>query len=338
MSNLELDTLPFISVIIPTRNEEEFVGKLMDSLVKQTYPMDKFEILLFDGISEDSTLKNVKEYNKKLNLKIFKNPKIKQVYAWNMGIKKAEGDYFIIFGAHSYLDPYFIENSIKTYIKVKNDETELAAVGGSLETVYKNLFAQLIKLLYSSPFAGVSSFWSKEEEGFKKTVVFALYNKKIVFNVGMFDEDFIIGDDYELNLRLNKNGYKLYSNPNIKAYYFTRSSLTGFLKQSFQYGAVKGLCIRTGYNHLIWWIPLIFLLFEIILILTGINLFSNLLFTVMFILLIIYFLFSIIFSIIVYIKNKDPLAFTLIIMQFIFHNVVALGFLKGLIWGRRTFH
>ncbi len=327
---------PFISVIIPTKNEEEYIGKLLDSLVKQTYPVDMFEILLFDGMSEDSTVEMVEEY-RDLDIKIFQNPKIRQVYAWNEGMRMARGDYFIILGAHSYLDPGFISKSVETYREIKDDEPLLAAVGGSLETVYNNRFAQLFKLLYSSPFAGVSSFWSKEKGGFKETVVFGLYDKKIVEKVGMFDEDFIIGDDYELNLRLNKNGYKLYSNPSVNAYYFTRSSLTGFLKQSFQYGAVKGLCIRTGYNNLIWWIPLLFLVFEIVLILIGMTLISISLFTLLLILLGIYFLFSIIFSISVYRNNRDSLAFTLIIMHFIFHNVVALGFLKGLIRGRRTF-
>lgn len=324
---------PLISLIIPTKNEEEFIGKLLDSLSIQTYPIDKFEVLLFDGMSEDSTISVVEKYLEKLNIKIFQNQKIRQVYAWNDGIRKSKSDYFVIIGAHSYLDPGFLENNLKTFLEIKEDEVKLAGVGGSLDIVYKNQFAKLIKLLYSSPFAGVSSFWSKEEEGFKETVVFGLYDKKAVTDIGMFDEDFIIGDDYELNLRLNKNGYKLYSNPDIKSYYFSRSSFKGFLKQSFEYGAVKGLCIRAGYNRLIWWVPLLFLIFELIVlasVLTSI-------FSFMLILVVLYFITSVIFSIFLFIKTKEVLSLSLILFHFIFHNVVALGLIKGIIRGRRTF-
>lgn len=322
-----------ISLIIPTLNEEEYVGNLLESLSIQSYPPDKFEILLFDGGSDDSTLQVVEQYQDKLDIKIFQNNRVRQVYAWNEGISQSKGDYFIIIGAHSYLDKYFLKNNLKTYQEIKAQEPKLAAVGGSLEIVYKNRVARLIKLLYSSPFAGVSGFWSKNEKGYRETVVFGFYDKKIVINAGKFDEDFIIGDDYELNLRLNKQGYKLYSNPDIKSYYFSRSSLIRFLKQSFEYGAVKGLCIRTGYNNLIWWVPLPFLVLEL-LVLASI---WTTLFSVMILLLALYLLLSIFFSFYVMMKSRDPLALSLILVHFVFHNTVALGFLRGLLWGRRTF-
>lgn len=333
VSHLEKSNYPFLSIIIPTKNEEEFIGKLLESLSIQTYPQDKFEILLFDGMSDDSTLQVVNGYKNSIDVKIFQNQKIRQVYAWNEGIRKSKGDYFLLIGAHSYLDPSFLENSLLTYQEVKSGESKLAAVGGSLNMVFKNRFAMLIKLLYSSPFAGVSSFWSKEEKGYKETVVFGLYDKKSVIDVGMFDEDFIIGDDYELNLRLNRNGYRLYSNPEIKSYYFSRSSPKSFLKQSFEYGAVKGLCIRAGYNSLIWWVPLLFFIFELLVLASAWTAF----FPVMLLLLLLYFIMSTFFSLYTYNKTKDSLAIFLILIHFIYHNVVALGFLKGFIWGRRTF-
>lgn len=333
VTSSETSDYPFISVFIPTKNEEEFIGKLLESLSSQTYPPEYFEILLFDGMSQDNTLNVVEGFHEKLNLKVYENQKIRQVYAWNKGIENAKGDYFIIIGAHSYLDSDFLKKSMMTYQEIKASNPELAGVGGSLTTVYKNRFAKLVKLLYSSPFAGVSSFWSKEERGFKETVVFGLYDKKLVTKVGMFDEDFIIGDDYELNLRLNRNGYKLYSNPDIKAYYFTRSSPRSFTRQSFEYGAVKGLCIRSGYNKMIWWVPLLFLLFELALLTSAVTSF----FTVMMTLFALYFIASILFSFYIYVKSRNILALSLIVAHFIYHNIVALGFLKGLIRGRRTF-
>jgi len=212
-----------VSIIIPTRNEEKYIGQLLDSLVKQNYPKNKIEVLIFDGMSNDKTTEIVRKYKRKLNIKIFKNKKIKQVFAFNEGIKKAKAKYFFIIGAHSKLD---------------------------------------------SPFAGGSSFRYSLKPGFKKTVVFALYDKEIVKKIGGFDEDFITGQDFELNLRLNKRGYKLYYNPRIISYYYTRNSLGKFIGQNFNYGAVKGMCIRTGYKKIIWWFPLIFLIYEALLVMS----------------------------------------------------------------------
>jgi glycosyltransferase involved in cell wall biosynthesis len=73
-------------VIIAARNEERHIGQLLDSLVNQTYPKDKFEVLVFDGMSQDSTLQILEKYKAYLDLKIFKNPKIRQVFAFNEGI------------------------------------------------------------------------------------------------------------------------------------------------------------------------------------------------------------------------------------------------------------
>jgi len=43
----------FVSVIIPARNEESFIGKCLDSVIAQDYPKDKLEVLVVDGMSED---------------------------------------------------------------------------------------------------------------------------------------------------------------------------------------------------------------------------------------------------------------------------------------------
>ena len=50
-----LDKHPFISVIVPCRNEEKYINGCLDSLISQDYPKEKMEILVVDGASEDNT-------------------------------------------------------------------------------------------------------------------------------------------------------------------------------------------------------------------------------------------------------------------------------------------
>ncbi|KEQ56475.1 44'-diaponeurosporenoate glycosyltransferase protein [Marine Group I thaumarchaeote SCGC AAA799-E16] len=55
-------TSPKVSVILPARNEEEFLGKCLDSLIDQDY--ENYEIIVIDDSSEDSTGKIISEYAK----------------------------------------------------------------------------------------------------------------------------------------------------------------------------------------------------------------------------------------------------------------------------------
>ena len=54
-------TLPFVSVIIAARNEEENLPQLIDDLIKQEYPLGKFEIIIVNDRSNDSTQKILNE-------------------------------------------------------------------------------------------------------------------------------------------------------------------------------------------------------------------------------------------------------------------------------------
>ena len=56
-------TNPKVSIILPARNEEEFIGKCLDSLVKQDY--ENYEIIVIDDSSEDKTGEIISKYAKK---------------------------------------------------------------------------------------------------------------------------------------------------------------------------------------------------------------------------------------------------------------------------------
>ena len=58
---MDTHSLPYVSVILVTRNEEKFIEMSLMSLINQTYPKDKYEIIIVDGISEDNTLNIIKK-------------------------------------------------------------------------------------------------------------------------------------------------------------------------------------------------------------------------------------------------------------------------------------
>ncbi|HEY7467426.1 MAG TPA: glycosyltransferase, partial [Dehalococcoidia bacterium] len=43
------DGLPLVSVIIPVRNEEGYIGRCLQALAAQDYPRERFEVFVLDG-------------------------------------------------------------------------------------------------------------------------------------------------------------------------------------------------------------------------------------------------------------------------------------------------
>lgn len=46
---------PIVSIIIPCRNEQAFIGGCLDSILENDFPKEQLEILVVDGMSEDGT-------------------------------------------------------------------------------------------------------------------------------------------------------------------------------------------------------------------------------------------------------------------------------------------
>jgi len=326
----ENDGLPFVSVIIPAYNEERYIRKCLEEWVNQDYPKNRYEILVYDGMSTDKTAEVVKEFEEKypglVHYRV--NPKKRQVYAFNMGIGESRGKFFMIFGAHAYPERDFLRKSVETFLKIKRSEPKLAGVGGKIIKRFENRLAKFVALIYSSPLSGASTFWYEEKPHFAKTVAFALYDKRVILeDVGFFDEDMIIGDDFEFNLRINKRGYRLFFNPEIRSHYFARSTWKGFLKQSFNYGAVKSMAIRKGYFSPLWLFPVGFLGFEFLIPFWGVLMW----------LFVIYWLLLFGEGVRLWRNTKNIDALALPPVMWLFHNLISLGFLVGLVFGKRAY-
>lgn len=65
------ESTTLISVVIPARNEEKNIGPCIESIKKQTYPIDLFEVLIVDDYSVDSTAAIASSFNQK-NIRLIK--------------------------------------------------------------------------------------------------------------------------------------------------------------------------------------------------------------------------------------------------------------------------
>ena len=235
---------PTVSIIIPCYNEIQFIQKCLDSLIKNDYPKEKIEILIYDGGSNDGTLEILKKFQKKYTLiKIFHNPYRHQVKALNMGIKKAKGEIIIRCDAHSEYPPNYISEIVKYLLK-----GEAANVGGVYDACPSKdtCIAKAIAFALKHPFGvGFSSrFPGQAKPKFADTVPFGAWKKKIFEEVGLFDERFIRAQDLEHNVRLKKYGKKILLLPFLRVKYYARPTLRELISMAYQYGYSQVVVLR----------------------------------------------------------------------------------------------
>lgn len=105
--------MPETSIVIRTRNEEKWLGRVLEALFEQTYK--NFEVILVDSGSEDKTL----EIAEKFPVKIFKIPQkdFSYPFALNYGIGKSEAARFIvIISGHSIpISRAWLEDGIENF-------------------------------------------------------------------------------------------------------------------------------------------------------------------------------------------------------------------------------
>ena len=93
---------PFVSIIIPCRNEERFIGLCLDSVLANDYPLDRLEVLVVDGMSEDGTRRIVEDYAlRSACIRLLDNPQKITPTALNIGIANATGQIVMRMDAHS---------------------------------------------------------------------------------------------------------------------------------------------------------------------------------------------------------------------------------------------
>lgn len=236
-----LKDFPFISIIIPCRNEENYISRCLDFVLAQDYPGDKVEILVADGMSTDDTKKILLDYVKHHpTVHYFENPKKIVTMGLNILIKEAQGELILRMDAHTEFPKDYVSKCVK-YIQ----EYDVDNVGGVIITLPGNntLSAKAIALAMASTFGVGNSYFRTGTKGPRlvDTVPFGCYRREVFDKVGLFDEDMVRSQDAEFNLRLIKNGGKILLVPDIVSHYYARNSFRKLIKMYAQYGYFKAL-------------------------------------------------------------------------------------------------
>lgn len=101
----------FISVIIPFRNEENTIGHLIHDLQQQEYPRDKFEVILINDHSEDSSVVAInEELRGSISAKLLNSTEQGKKPALTKGIRHAVGSIVVTTDADCRVNPGWIRS------------------------------------------------------------------------------------------------------------------------------------------------------------------------------------------------------------------------------------
>jgi succinoglycan biosynthesis protein ExoA len=228
------DLAPAVSIIVPCRNEKEYIESSLRSILAQQPVPGGVEIIVADGMSDDGTRDILRQLTEEdSRLKIVDNPQRIIPVGLNSAIKAARGDIIIRMDAHTSYATDYIQQCVSV-LKEKGADN----VGGPWIARGKGLIGRAIGVAFQSLF-GVGSARGRNPtyEGHVDTVYLGCWRREVFDRIGLFDEQMVRSEDDELSLRLTRAGGKIWQSPKIKSCYAPRGSLGALFKQ----------CVADGY-------------------------------------------------------------------------------------------
>lgn len=231
--------MPEISIICPLLNEKEFIPKLAQALL-QDDGLNK-ELLFVDGGSTDGSREEIKRLSENDGrIKLINNPKKYVNFGFNTAFEHSSGEFIAFLGAHTLYPHNYLKLAVEA---IRNEECD--AAGGPLNQVGRSKMSKAIAYCLGSKFGvGNTEFRVYKKRMYVDSVAFAVYKREIFERIGLLDEDLVKNQDDEFHYRLNKAGFKILMIPEMESTYFVRDSLSGLIRQYFNYGLFKPLVLK----------------------------------------------------------------------------------------------
>lgn len=231
--------LPMISVVVPVRNEEAHLADVLEDLLRQQYPSEKYEILVADGNSTDGTASIVERYARQGAVRIVRLPNPRQLSSAgrNVGILQSRGEVVVFVDGHCRMPSPTLLLDLARIMAATG--VDCLCRPQPLDMAGNSRLQEIIAAVRGSTLGHGpdSTIYNTRAAGWvNPTSSGAAYQREVFRRVGLYNEGFDACEDVEFNYRVHRAGMRSYISPRLAVSYQPRNSLRGLWRQMIRYG------------------------------------------------------------------------------------------------------
>lgn len=232
------------SIIIPVYNAKKTIKSCLDSLIRQDFSKDKYEIICVDDGSTDDSVEIMKSFQSEIPIKIITKENAGPAVARNIGAFNANGEIILFTDSDCELDSIWLEEMIKPFA----DER----VGG-VQGVYRTKQKELISLLDQIDIECRYKKMGKNKYIDSIGTYSAAYRRKLFIELGGFNVNYktACGEDFEFSFLVSKNGYNLVLAENAFCYHRHPETLMKYLRTKFIRGYWRTLLYKNNKDKIL---------------------------------------------------------------------------------------
>ncbi len=221
-----LESLPFVTIIIPAFNEQETINKSIQCAVGQNYP--EFEVIVVDDGSSDFTPLLI-DYPEVRTIHLSQNQG--KANAVNKAIGLAKGEYILFSDADSHLHPDVVRHLLPHF-----NDTHVGAVTGQLIVRKSNkliVIWQMLEYIFSQSIVKIAQHGSGSSISVLPGPI-SMYRRKLLLACGGFKDRTLV-EDFDMTLEVIAAGYKTKYEPKAIAWTSTPKDFGALKRQRLRW-------------------------------------------------------------------------------------------------------
>lgn len=229
-----------VTFVMPVLNERDYLERAVRTVLSQEVDGPS-ELVLALGPSIDGTTLLAEELaSHDARIRLVHNPAADIPIGLNLAIAAGSFPTIVRVDAHSELAPGYTRRALDTLA-----EKRAANVGGVMRAEGRTAFQRAVAWAYNSPIGlGGGAYHGGHTAGEAESAYLGVVRRSVLEEVGGFDESIRRGEDWELNLRIRKAGYRVWFDPSLSVTYWPRESWLRLVRQFHATGIWRGELVR----------------------------------------------------------------------------------------------
>jgi succinoglycan biosynthesis protein ExoA len=223
-----------VTVVVPARNEELFIGACLDSVLAQDHR--QLQVIVVDGASSDRTAEIVKGFAERDGrVELLINPEQIIPVSLNLALGAARGRWLVRVDAHATIPSHYVSTAVAHLTSGR-----WAAVGGRKDGIGVTPAGRAIAAVMASPFGvGNSTYHYGTRPQTVEHVPFGAYSVEVARRLGGWNPNLRVNQDFEFDYRLRLAGHEILFDPRLTIEWRCRQNVPDLYRQYHRYGRGK---------------------------------------------------------------------------------------------------